>query len=208
MLYESEILWMQQLALGANPNDDAVLRVMSSMIPQFYADKTQDIVIDKSFNWGLSDNLNLLHRFSPTTPKFIVMDRDWDSVIESLIRLFLANPKNKLVNENMVQPFDHNSIRHFITAKEGHLTKCKISKDNILNSCSANSTIVKYERFCAEPDAVIYEIYKMLEIPYFAHWYTGINNSNLDNDSFWDIPDMHKIKPNVEYAGSKNVSWT
>jgi len=206
MLYQSETLWKQQLALGANPNDDAVLRVLSSMIPEYYADKNQEIIIDKSFNWGLSENLELVHRFSPTTPKFIVMDRNWDSVVESVVCLFFANPQNKIVNENMVYPFNHDSIRNFITAEGNILWKCKISKENILNYYSSNSTVVEYERFCSEPDEVIHEIYKMLEIPYFLHWYTGIENSNLDNDSFWGIPKMHEIRTEVGHHGTLRIS--
>lgn len=205
MLWSSEMLWRQQLALGANNNDNAVIRVMSSMIPQFYADKKQSTIIDKSFNWGLSDNLELVRKFSPVTPKFIVMNRDIEDVANSLTTLFLKNPQNKLVNENDVQPFTYESIYEFLLTENGHLWRCNISKQNIIDFYSSDSVVVDYKRFCADPDSVIKEIYSLLKLENFTHHYTDINNSNLDNDDFWGIPGMHVIRPNIE--NYKNVSW-
>jgi sulfotransferase len=198
MLWNSEMLWRQQLALGANNNDDAVIRVMSSMIPQFYADKKQSTIIDKSFYWGLFDNLELVRRFAPVIPKFIVMNRDINDVANSLTNLFLKNPQNKLVNENDIQPFTYEKIYKSLLAEGGHLWKCNISKQNIIDFYSSDSVIVDYERFCIEPNSVIKEIYSLLKLENFPHQYLDINNSNLDNDDFWGIPGMHTIRPTIE----------
>jgi len=198
MLWNSEMLWRQQLALGANNNDNAVIRVMSSIIPQFYADKKQSTIIDKSFNWGLSDNLELVRRFAPVTPKFIVMNRDINDVANSLTNLFLKNPQNKLVNENDIQPFTYEKIYESLLAEGGHLWKCNISKQNIIDFYSSDSVIVDYERFCADPNSVIKEVYSFLKLENFPHQYLNINNSNLDNDNFWGIPEMHTIRPTIE----------
>lgn len=197
MLYESEMLWRSQVALGANNNDDAVIRIMRLMIPTFYADKHHDVIIDKGFYWGLADNLDLLRRFAPMAPKFIVMDRDWDSVVESHVKMFLANPSNRIVNRDMVQPFTAEAIASHLTTSGGPLDLCRQSRDNILATHPQDAVVVRYERLCAEPAAVVAEIYDLLGLPRFEHWYTGIRNANLDNDEFWGIPGMHTIRPDV-----------
>lgn len=199
MLYESEMLWRKQVALGANRNDEAVIRVMESMIPTFYSDKKQKVIIDKSFHWGLPIHLELLQRFSPTKPKFIVMDREWNDVVESNINLFIKNPNNAIVNQSMVKPFTKENIRKFLTSNGGPLSDCKISKENILNKYPDDCYIVKYELFCKQPEKTIAGIYDLLDIPLFNHWYKNIKNANTDDDNAWGIPGMHEIRPNIEF---------
>jgi len=63
---------------------------------------------------------------------------------------------------------------------------------------SSDSVIVDYERFCADPNSVIKEVYSFLKLENFPHQYLNINNSNLDNDNFWGIPEMHTIRPTIE----------
>ena len=69
---------------------------------------------------------------------------------------------------------------------------------NIIDFYSSDSVIVDYERFCADPNSVIKEIYTLLKLENFSHQYTNIVNSNLDNDNFWGIPEMHTIRPTIE----------
>jgi len=199
MLYESEILWRKQVALGANRNDDAVIRVMKSMIPSFYADKQHKIVIDKSFHWGLPNHLELLAKFSPTTPKFIVMNRNIENVVESNIRLFLAHPQNGIVNDSMVKPFNKESIREFLLSDGGPISDCIVSQRNILTKYRDSSYVVDYKTLCEEPWVVIEGIYHFLGLERFQHWYRGITNSNTDDDSAWGIPRMHEIRPDIEH---------
>lgn len=200
MMHESDMLWRRQVSLGANRNDGAVIRVMKSMIPAFYADKQQQVIIDKSFHWGLPEHLNLLERFSPTPPKFVVMDRDWEDVIESNIRLFLANPNNGIVNESMVQPFTKVAIRKFLLSEGGPLSDCLISQKNIILKHPNYSYVVKYEEFCQNPQKVIDGIYELLDIRPFSHKYKDIVNTNTDDDLAWGIPGMHAIRPDIKHG--------
>lgn len=199
MLHESEFLWRKQVSLGANRNDEAVIRVMKSMIPSFYSDKKQKIIIDKSFHWGLPNHLKLLSRFSPTPPKFIIMNRDLEQVIESNIRLFIANPKNGIVNDSMVSPFNKETIKKFLLSEGGPISDCIVSLKNILTRYPSSSYVVDYSTLCKKPWVVIDGIYELLGITRFNHWYKGITNTNTDNDDAWGIPDMHKIRPNIEH---------
>lgn len=199
MLHESEMLWRKQVALGANRNDDAVIRVMKSMIPSFYADKQHKVIIDKSFHWGLPNHLELLEKFSPTTPKFIVMNRNIEHVVESNIRLFLANPQNGIVNDSMVKPFNKESIREFLLADGGPINDCIVSQKHILTKYGDWSYVVNYQTLCEEPWIVLRGIYELLGLEHFEHWYKGIKNSNTDDDFAWGIPGMHEIGTDIEH---------
>lgn len=178
-LYHSERLWAEQVALEANPNPVGVNAVLRSIIPAFYANRNESLIIDKAFTWGTPDNLANLVRFSPNEPKFIVMDRDRDEVRASLERLMANNPSARL------------------SAPDEMLRRCEVSYNNLTRAMPKNCIIVHYDELVSNTVAVLRQIYAFFGIPDYEHQLTDIRNSSTDNDSVWGVSQMHQVRPEI-----------
>lgn len=193
VLYETELLLNRQISLRANPNLNAQERILCSLIPEFYSDKKQKLILDKAFTWGTPINYGLLRKYAPDYPRFLVMNRSINDVLISLIRLCLANPNNVLLNE-----FDGElsieRCKSFLLRENGIIENCIMSRNFLLETVPEDCLEIKYERLSVEPLEVIREIYNFFELPIFHHVFTGIINTCTDNDDVWGIKDFHTIK--------------
>jgi sulfotransferase len=193
MLYHSHQLWQTQIALQANPNPLAVHNAMSAIVPSFYSDRTERLIVDKAFTWGLPDNLSLLLQYSPNKPKFIVMTRNLDDVIKSLATLVYENPDN-VFDSGMTDERTIENVKTYICRPSGVIQRCIESRNTLLAQCPDSCFVVQYERLVSSPNELIQELYDFFEIPKYSHRFDKIENSNTDNDLVWGLPTMHEIK--------------
>ena len=119
LLWHTHELWDNQIALHANPNNDAKRRVLGNLIGDFYADRKESLVIDKSFTWGTPENLNMLMQYAPDLPRFIVMDRPADEVEASFRRLMGKYPNS------VFEPADE--------LRSGIIARCERSRNHLLS---------------------------------------------------------------------------
>lgn len=171
-------MWSNQIALKANPNPTAVQAVLSSIIPSFYSTRLEPIIIDKAFNWGTPRNLSILINALGYVPKFIVMDRPINEVLDSYNKLLLKSPQ-----------FTGN-IQEFM---EGSVLCC----DNLLNKIPEQCFVVNYERLCNDTQSLLNGFYDFIDEPIYAHDLAHIVNTNTDNDNVWGLTDMHKIQETI-----------
>ena len=178
-LYNTHINWYSSVALQANPNPIAVLNVVRNLIPAFYADRTEPIIIDKAFTWGTPANLSVLVNALGYVPKFVVMDRDVSEVLASFQRLQKNSPDfNVDVQSKIIDP----SV---------------MSHDNLLAQIPQQCFIVSYERLCNDTTNLLEEFYNFIGQPNFQHDLSHIVNTCTDDDSVWGLTDMHKIMPTI-----------
>lgn len=196
VLYHSHQLWQAQIALKANPNPLAVHNSMSAIVPAFYADRTEKLIVDKAFSWGVSDNLSLLLQYAPEQPLFIVMTRNLDDVIASLTRIVLANPNNTF-DQDFIGDRTPEAIRAHLCLDGGIVDVSVRSRDTLLSEYRDRCFVVEYERLVASPKQLLNELYDFYGMEQFTHNFDLIANSNTDNDLVWGIPDMHKIKTSL-----------
>lgn len=181
MLYWSHQLWHQQIALKANPNPTAVQSVLSSIISSFYSTRPEPIIIDKSFSWGTPENLSVLIEALGYIPKFIVMDRPVNEMINSYQNLVKKSPQ-----------FDGNIEQDFIgTAVD--------SGQNLLTQIPKKCFVVSYERLCNDTTTLLAEFYDFIEERNYPHDLSHIVNTCSDDDSVWGLTDMHKIESTIRY---------
>jgi len=178
-LYHTHINWYSNVALQANPNPVGVLSVVRNLIPSFYADRTEPIIIDKAFTWGTPANLSVLVNALGYVPKFVVMDRDISEVLASFQRLQKNSPEfNVDVQTKIIDP----SV---------------MSHDNLLAQIPQQCFVVSYERLCNDTVNLLAEFYDFIEQPNFEHDLSHIANTCTDDDSVWGLADMHKIMPTI-----------
>lgn len=178
-LYHTERLWAEQIALEANPNPNGVNTVLRSVIPAFYANRDESLIIDKAFTWGTPENLANLVRFAPDEPKFIVMDRNRNEVRASLERLFAQNPDCRL------SPPDET------------ISRCEASFVNLTKGMPENCVIVHYDQLVDDTLAVLRRIYAFFGLPNYEHQLSDIRNTSTDDDDVWGVPQMHEVRPQI-----------
>lgn len=178
-LYHTHQMWYSRQALQANPNPTAVQNVVRSLIPAFYADKTEPIIIDKAFTWGTPDNLSVLINALGYIPKFIVMDRDMNEILTSFQRLI------------------DNSPNFNIDLQTTTIDPCVMSQQNLLLQIPQQCFIVSYERLCNDTTNLLKEFYNFIGQSNFQHDLSHIVNTCTDDDSVWGLTDMHKIMPTI-----------
>lgn len=178
-LYHSERLWSEQVALEANPNPVGVNTVLRSIIPAFYANRNESLIVDKAFTWGTPDNLANLVRFAPNEPKFIVMDRDRSEVRASLERLMANNPSARLSSPDQM------------------LRRCEASFNNLTKAMPENCVVVHYDELVSDTATVLHRIYSFFGMPDYEHQLTDIRNSSSDDDGVWGVSQMHEVRPEI-----------
>jgi len=202
VLYHSHQLWQKQIALKANPNPLAVHNSMSAIVPAFYADRTEKLIVDKAFSWGVLDNLSLLLQYAPEQPLFIVMTRNLDDVIASLTRIVFANPNNTF-DQDFTGNRTPEAIRKHLCLDGGIIDISVQSRDTLLSQHPDRCFVVEYERLVASPQQLLSELYDFYGMEQFAHNFDFITDSNTDDDTVWGIPNMHKIKTSLLPANSR-----
>lgn len=174
-LYWSSVLWNTDFAIEANPNPKAIQSVLSSIIPKFYENKKESIIIDKAFSWGTPENLLVLSSVMNSQPKFIVMDRPVDEILKSFNKLIKKSP-------------------NFTGNIELLMELPILSHSNLLNNYFEQCFVVSYERLCNDTVNLFKEFYDFIEQPEFKHNFLNIKNTCTDDDRVWGLTDMHKIK--------------
>jgi sulfotransferase len=177
-LYWSHQLWREQIALQANPNPTAVQAVLSSIIPSFYSTRPEPIIIDKAFSWGTPDNLSVLINALGYTPKFIVMDRPINEVLNSYHKLIQNSPQ-------------------FVGRISDFMDLGVMAHQNLLAQIPEQCFVVSYDRLCNDTANLLKEFYDFIEQPNFQHDLSHIVNTCTDNDKVWGLTDMHKVRPTI-----------
>jgi sulfotransferase len=186
LLWHTHELWESQVALHANPNNDAKRRVLGNLIGDFYADRKESLVIDKSFTWGTPENLNLLMQYAPDLPRFIVMDRPADEVEASFRRLMSKYPNS------MFEPADE--------LRSGIIARCERSRNHLLSFVPELCVVVSYDALVSSPQSIIKSVYAHFGMSNFAHDFDNIAGTSTDNDAVWGLPTMHDVRPTIRKA--------
>ena len=178
-LYHTHQMWYSRQALQANPNPTAVQNVVRSLIPAFYADRVEPIIIDKAFTWGTPANLSVLVNALGYVPKFVVMDRDMSEILASFQRLLDNSPN-----------FD-------VDLQTTTIDPAVMSHNNLLAQIPQQCFVVSYERLCNDTTKLLAEFYNFIGQPNFQHDLSHIVNTCTDDDGVWGLADMHKIMPTI-----------
>jgi len=186
LLWHTHELWDNQIALHANPNNDAKRRVLGNLIGDFYADRKESLVIDKSFTWGTPENLNMLMQYAPDLPRFIVMDRLADEVEASFRRLMGKYPNS------VFEPADE--------LRSGIIARCERSRNHLLSFVPELCIVVSYDALVSSPQSVIKSVYAHFGMSEFTHNYDNVVGTSTDNDAVWGLPTMHDVRPTIRKA--------
>jgi len=192
---------------------DSKIKVLNPMVysvlEAFYSDRSENFIIDKSREWPLPQNFELLKRILPYEPKIIITVRDIIQILASFINLIHKNSNNTSfvdleINSNQNFNFyrDLDEIRCDVLMKPNGLIDRALygvtiaKRSNQLN----NFYFVEYEDLVKNTSGTIDGIYDFLKIKSFKHNYENIFNKFSEKDEMYGLLGMHEVREKISLS--------
>ena len=195
-------LLTDNVSYTASPNEPGLKGIMESMLPLYYKDKLNNkkIIFDKSFSWGAPLNYGMLEKVLNRKPRFLVTNRKFDEVLDSLVRLIKLNPDTNIFTKGMVidpnLSFRKNVLKH-LNQPQHVLHLALIGLENLKKNHSNDCFFIEYDDFCNNPEKILKDFYKFFKLPYFKHDLNNIEDPDRENDLVYGIPTLHEIRPTI-----------
>lgn len=202
LLHYTNQYFLDSESYNAFPKSKAAHRIVSSIIDNYYYDIEKPIIIDHNRAWP--GNIERIKTYITPSPKIICTVRDVLDILTSFITLVHKNndqvsyldefllSKNRLIS-------DDNRCDHLMSM-EGIVGQSLYVLYKSLFVCYDDShlLLVEYDDIVNSPDSTMKRIYDFLELDYYQHNYTHIDNNHPENDSEWGLKDMHKVRKELK----------
>lgn len=201
---EQSIIATEQF--NAYPKAHVVYPMVYGILESFYSDRDEKIIIDKSREWSMPQNFELLKRVLSYEPKIILCVRSIIEILASFINLVHNNPKNvSFIDKEIEARQDFYFYRHPDEIRCDSLMRPKGPIDNALYgiafACQPenknNFHFVEYNDLVSDTKNTINKIYDFLGLDYFDHNYENIENKFHERDETYGLYGMHDVRRRV-----------
>jgi len=150
-------------------------------------------ILDKNRAW--LSYYSLLNEILPN-PKILVMVRDLRAVFASMEKKFRANPDKDEGEINNITLQGITTQQRVEQWSMGHPIGYAVNKLNqsFLDKSSSNFFFIRYEDLCTNPEPVLKDTYKFLEIDYYQHNFSNIPQITVEDDKVHGIYGDHTIR--------------
>lgn len=188
------------------PNENGRNKICSSIIENYYSNKTEKYIIDKCRTWGTPDNLNFIRKYITNDIKIICPVRPILEVLTSFIHLFNQNEGRRIFIDTHIQSNGRYFYRPLNDIRCDELMKMNGTIDQALFSLSQSKLpqnkdifhIIEYDDLVFETEKTIKKLYDFLNLEYFNHDFKNISSSNEINHNYYGMPDLHKVRRTIE----------
>lgn len=177
-------------------NKDQLKNIFKGIVGSYYDHIDQEIIIDKWRGW--IDNIPQIKEIITKTPKIVCTYRPIEEIVTSFLYLLKRDPNNfvdkELYKNNIV--IDNNNRAKFLwnNGVVGETYDMFVrSLDNKHDIC-----YVSYHDIVNSPDKVMKKIYQYCNLNGYDHQYSNLNTNITDNDSFWNIKNLHAIRKTLK----------
>jgi sulfotransferase len=194
-------------------NEYQLKNIFKSIATGYYLHINQPIVIDKWRGWIA--NIPQIKEIITNTPKIICTYRPIEEIVTSFLYL-LENDVDNFVDKELA--LKSISITNSNRAK--YLWESGVIGETysfFVDSLKYKKEIcyISYDEIVSYPDKTIEKIYDYLQIEKYNHHYTNIDTTNLDNDNYWKIKNLHTIRSNLskkdkspaDYLTTKDINF-
>lgn len=189
----------EDLSFNNFKDEESYNNVMSNIIPNYYSHWNQRYIFDRS-TWGSPNNYELLQKFSPNKPKYVLLVRDVLEILASFIKWSEENKPNFLDYETK-----NASVKEkceFLMKPELQIVQSYSAVHNIFNKKEKNFILTTYTDFVDNPEHQINKIYSFLGIKSFRHSFVDLEQFSVNGLAYSDDvlgKNLHKIRTkNVE----------
>lgn len=176
-------------------NEKQLKNIFKGISNSYYSHISEEIVIDKWRGWIA--NIPQIKEIITPSPKIICTYRPIEEIVTSFLYLLRKDSDNfvdkELYKNNII--IDNNNRAKFLW-NNGVVGE---TYDMFVESLSHKQEIcyVSYDDIVNNSDQTLNKIYEYLNEEQYSHYYSELNTSIKDNDSFWNIKDLHTIRKNL-----------
>lgn len=184
-------------------DDDKRRRVLSGVVDNYYADRTEDVVFDTSRAWCA--RMNVVSELFPQS-KVIACVRNMPWVIDSIERL---------IQKNVFQP---SSIFGYTVGGTVYTRADGVAKGDGMVGYAYNALkeaffgahadqlmLVQYETLVTAPAKAVQAIYDFIGEPAYAHNFEHIEYDAEAFDKKAGTPGLHTVRPKIAAEERKTV---
>lgn len=192
---------------NANPRPKALKKTVAGVIENFYSDRKEEYIIDKSRLVTIPEHFRCVQRNFDYRPKVIIPVRNVTDVLASFIKLVKNSKKD---GENFIDRDIErlNEINLYLSADDTrveYLMKPKGLIDNQMYGIAfmlqkefrKYAHFIEYDDLINDTAAEIEKIYTFLDIPPFEHNFDNIKNVTPEKDETYGLQAMHHVRKTI-----------
>lgn len=182
-------------------------KVISSIIDSYYFDVNNPIVIDHCRSW--SNNIERIKTYITPDPKIICPVRNVTEILTSFISMIHRNKDqisfiDKHLINNHVEVNDDNRC-HYLMGSNGIVYQALWAQFQAFRRGDDKKYLlmVEYDDLVFSPEETIKKIYQFLELDLYSHNFNHIENTHREDESQWNLKDMHYLHNKLEKKSLK-----
>lgn len=171
--------------------------ILYGMHTNAYTHKNVSYIVDKHRAWPA--NINYIQTITKVRPKIICTTRDISEIIASFIILIDKTDGVSYIDRELV-----NARKPINTATRARLLWEKyinVPWLSLRKGWEQNPDCIKfvdYTDIINNPESVLTDIYKFLEVPAYAGHTSNKLQPMHENDIVWGLPGLHNIRPTLK----------
>jgi hypothetical protein len=182
------------------PNHKSYDNVIKAVIPEYYKDWKESIIIDRG-PWGAPNNLKFLKHYINPKPKIVVLVRD---VLEVLASFIEWADKNYDAFPNRAGTMDTEKRCELLMNHDGLIINELIAIKHLVDHHPGTYKLVDYNDLVKNPEKIIKEIYEFYEIKSFKHNFKTFKQFKVNGMSYND----KAVGANLHTIKTKGISKT
>ena len=176
------------------PDHQSLDNVLDSVFVNYYRDWAQKYIIDRG-PVTLTGNFNLMKKHFKKPFKCIVLLRDLMDVLASYMKWYTENPNTFIDKLNLKNDEEKLFMLMNINGAIAKDLEAIKNSYNYPEICH----FIKYDDLVQNPEEEINKVYTFLNIPYYPHQFTNLQQIDINGMSYDDTilgNNMHTIRTN------------
>lgn len=173
--------------------------IVRSNIVNYYSDRVESNIIDKNRNWP--NYINLIQKYITPNPKLICTTRNLLDILASFITLIHKSDTVSYVDEGLmkygVDLCDDNRC-YYLMELDGILARSIQAVEHARKNHPDNIHLIQYDDLVSNPSEVMINLHEFLELKPFEYTFNNINAKEREDDSYYGLPTMHEIRPELK----------
>lgn len=201
LMWETEQMVPRLEQYRANPNPAAAFGLVARILPTYYADRSESLVVDKCRAWGTPGNLRMLETYVSNDVRIVCLTRPVIEVLASFIRLIHENPPGSIFDKRLVEGYRPLDDRRCDTLMMpgGEMERSLWSVHNLRQPENADKALMlTYAELVGDTLSVLRRVESFLDIEPFDYRTTDVRNAEPENDSVYGLAGMHEVRPTIE----------
>jgi sulfotransferase len=201
---EQSILASEQYRAYAKP--EVMPSTIMGVLHNYYLDRTESIILDKSREWAIQEHFNVLLRNMNEDPKVVLTVRNITDILASFIYMIYQNPQSlSFIDQEIQARQEFNFYRPIDDIRCDHLMRPKGLIDNALYGIAFSGLeenkeyfhIIEYEDLVNNTKKTIDGVYEFLGLESYNHDFTNIINVVPEDDRVYGLRGLHHVRSEI-----------